>query len=337
MKKVLVTGGLGYIGSHTVVELQMAGIEVVIIDNLSNSSVIVKDRIEEISGIPVKFYQADVGDFDALKGVFQLEPKIDAVIHFAAFKAVGESVDNPLLYYHNNISALITLLKVMETFYVQTIIFSSSCTVYGDVGNSPVNESQPIADAASPYGTTKIICEKLLFEYAALKPLKVVSLRYFNPVGAHESAKIGELPIGVPNNLVPYITQTAAGFREKLTVFGSDYSTADGTNIRDFIHVVDIAKAHYKAFVYSLTNSEQVEIFNLGTGTGQSVLDVIKSFEKVSGLSLKYEMGARRPGDVVKIWADATKASDKLGWTAKQDLDSMMRSAWNWQKTLPKG
>ncbi len=333
MQRILVTGGLGYIGSHTVVELQDAGFEVVVVDNLSNTSRQVEDRIKQISQKQFGYYEADVCDTDALSDIFQTE-QFDGVIHFAAHKAVGESVEHPVKYYRNNVNGLISVLDCMQKFDVKNIVFSSSCTVYGDTKKSPITEQHPIVEATSPYGTTKIIGEEILFDLAKVTDIKVVSLRYFNPVGAHPSALIGELPTGVPNNLVPYITQTAAGIREKLTIFGQDYNTPDGTNVRDFIHVMDLAKAHVKAIKFASDHQFSTEIFNLGTGKGHSVLEVVNAFEKANNTSLNYAFGERRVGDVEQIWADASKAKNILKWETQIGLDEMMRSAWVWQKSL---
>ncbi len=335
-KTVLVTGGLGYIGSHTVVELQKNAYNVVVVDDLSNSSKEVAERITAITGKLVKLYILDINDQDALEALFKLET-IDGVIHFAAFKSVGESVNEPFKYYANNIGGMITLQKVMNKHRVNTIVFSSSCTVYGDTKQSPIDETHPVVDAISPYGTTKIVCEQILKDLCKHSDVKGVILRYFNPVGAHPSAQIGELPLGVPNNLVPYITQTAAGIRERLTVFGSNYNTPDGTNIRDYIHVVDLAKAHVKALEYALTMDQEYDIFNLGTGKGHSVLEVIKAFEKVSGTDLPYVIGDRRTGDVEQIWADASKAENRLKWTCQYGMEDMMDTAWKWQQALGPG
>lgn len=331
MKKILVTGGLGYIGAHTVVELINNGYDPVIIDDLSNTSITVMDGIKAITGKPVKHYQENVCDTSALNRIFE-ENDIKAVIHFAAFKAVGESVSEPLKYYRNNINGLVNLIDVMKSHGVTKIVFSSSCTVYGEPDKSPVDEQTPMKKANSPYGNTKQIGEEILDD---CKFLNTVILRYFNPIGAHASAKIGELPLGVPNNLVPFITQTAAGIREKLTVFGDDYDTKDGTCIRDYIHVSDLAMAHVKALDYIESHPEnRLEVFNIGTGNGLTVLEIIKAFENVNQLKLNYAIGPRRPGDVEKVWADASKARDILGWTAKLDLNEMVRSAWEWQKQL---
>lgn len=333
MGKILVTGGLGYIGSHTTVELQELGYEVVVVDNLANTTLDVQDRVTQITGKPFTFYQVDVCDTANLDAVFEKE-QIDGVIHFAAYKAVGESVEKPVDYYQNNISGLISLLHCTKKHGVNSIVFSSSCTVYGDTKESPITEQHPIVEAISPYGTTKIIGEQILKDFAQFTPSNIVCLRYFNPVGAHASALIGELPLGVPSNLIPYVTQTAAGIREKLTIFGNDYNTPDGTNIRDFIHVVDLAKAHVKAIEYSQKSALSFDVFNLGTGTGHSVLEVVEAFERVNNLKLNYSFGDRRSGDVEQIWADATKATQVLGWKTIIDLDEMMRSSWAWQQQL---
>lgn len=332
-KTILVTGGLGYIGSHTVVALQEQDFNVIVVDNLSNSIREVAHRIAVISGKPVKLYIADINDELALAAVFQQEA-IDGVIHFAAHKAVGESVQKPFKYYRNNIDGMITLQQVMQQNNVNTMVFSSSCTVYGDTRCSPIDETHPVTEAISPYGTTKLVCEQILKDLCKHCGCKGVILRYFNPVGAHPSACIGELPLGVPDNLVPYITQTAAGIREKLTVFGNDYNTPDGTNIRDYIHVVDLARAHVKALDFAFGMQQNCEVFNLGTGKGYSVLEVIKAFEKVSGRKLPYVFGARRAGDVEQIWADASKAERLLNWTCQHDLYDMMDAAWKWQMAL---
>ena len=333
MKNILVTGGLGYIGSHTVVALIEKGFHPVVVDDLSNSSPEVLEGIAQITGAKPTWYEQNVCDAAAIEEIMRKE-EIHAVIHFAAFKAVGESVEKPLDYFHNNVGGLNAVLQAMSNTGVDHMVFSSSCTVYGDTSLSPIDETHKRSKAISPYGTTKIICEEILEDCATFTPLKVVSLRYFNPVGAHESSLIGELPIGVPNNLVPYITQTAAGIRPELTVFGKDYPTPDGTNIRDFIHVVDLADAHVRSLSFSLEHDFEFEVFNLGTGKGHSVLEVIKSFEKVSGKRLNYSFGPRRAGDVVQIWAKPDKAKSELGWTAERNLDQMMLSAWEWQQSL---
>ncbi|MCB9246684.1 MAG: UDP-glucose 4-epimerase GalE [Flavobacteriales bacterium] len=334
-EKILVTGGLGYIGSHTVVELINLGYQPIIIDNLNNSYRSVLDRIASITNQKPEFVEGDVTNAADIDALFKTHTDIRAVIHFAAFKAVGESVQQPLKYYRNNVAGLITLLECMAKAGVKNIVFSSSCTVYGDTDLSPVHEDIPIARAASPYGNTKIICEDMLRDESLTGAVRVVSLRYFNPVGAHESALIGELPLGVPNNLIPYITQTAAGIREQLTIYGDNYPTPDGTCIRDYIHVVDLAKAHVKALErFNDSDMADFEVFNLGTGNGNSVLEVVQCFERVNGLKLNYRFGERRAGDVVQIWADTRKAEDILGWKAELGLEDMMRSAWNWQRSL---
>lgn len=335
MKKILITGGAGYIGSHTAVELWAAGIEPVILDDLSNSDPKVLDRLEEITGKRFQFYSGDCSDRSLLDTISN-EHQLAGVIHFAAFKAVGESTRLPLKYYRNNVSALIVLLEWMQDMKIKDLVFSSSCTVYGQPEILPVTEATPRQEAESPYGNTKKICEDILIDVVKSKgEIRVISLRYFNPVGAHPSSKIGELPLGTPNNLVPFITQTAAGIREKLTVFGDDYDTPDGSCIRDYIHVVDLADAHLRAFSY-LENqpADFYEVFNVGTGQGNSVLEVIQTFEKVSGQKLNYEIGPRRPGDVVQVWADTTKINQVLGWYPKFSLEDSMRDSWNWQKSL---
>jgi UDP-glucose 4-epimerase len=333
MKKILVTGGLGYIGSHTVVELLAAGCEVVVIDNLNNSKVEVKPRIEGISGKSFELCIGDVNDSEILKGLFA-KHSFSGVIHFAAHKAVGESVDNPVMYYQNNVSGLISLLGTMEKYGVSNLIFSSSCTVYGAATDLPVTENTLIQKAESPYGTTKILGEDLINDFAKHKDFKSILLRYFNPVGAHPSAKIGELPLGVPNNLIPYITQTAAGIRKQLTIFGDDYATEDGTCVRDYIHVVDLAKAHVKALSYCDEMSQRVDVFNVGTGKGNTVFEVINTFEQVNGVKLNYKVGPRRGGDIEQIYADTTKVNNLLGWSAQYDIADMMKHAWAWQQGL---
>ena len=335
-QKILVTGGTGYIGSHTVVELQNAGFEVIIIDNLSNSNVDVLDGIAKISGIRPLFYEMDCTDKNALELLFK-ENSFDGIIHFAASKAVGESVHKPLMYYRNNLVSLINLLELMPDNNVKGIVFSSSCTVYGEPDKNPIDENAAIKPAASPYGNTKQINEEIIQDFVhSGAPIKSIILRYFNPIGAHPSGEIGELPIGVPQNLVPYITQTGIGIREQLSVFGNDYNTPDGSCIRDFINVVDLAKAHVVAIERMLQDKseDRVEIFNLGTGKGASVLELIKIFEKVSGVSLNYKIVDRREGDIEQIWAQPDKANNVLGWTAKESLEDTIASAWNWQKRL---
>ncbi|MFK7781294.1 UDP-glucose 4-epimerase GalE [Psychroserpens sp.] len=337
MKKILVTGGLGFIGSHTVVELQNEGYEVVIIDDLSNSSIQVLEGITSITGITPIFEKLDLKDKAALEQFFQSHNDISGVIHFAASKAVGESVDKPLLYYENNLNTLIYMLKAVLKLETSNFIFSSSCTVYGQADEMPITESAPVKPAESPYGNTKQIGEEIIKDTCKVNVnLNAVALRYFNPIGAHPSAEIGELPIGVPQNLVPFITQTGAGLRECLSVFGDDYKTPDGTCIRDYIHVVDLAKAHVVALERLLENNNQsnFETFNVGTGVGSSVLEVIQSFNKVSGQSLNYKIAPRREGDIVKAFANTEKANAVLGWKAKSTLDDAMLSAWKWERKI---
>jgi UDP-glucose 4-epimerase len=334
--KILVTGGTGYIGSHTVVELQKKGFEVIIADNLSNSSIDVIDNITRITGVRPAFVKVDLSEKEPTHDLFERFSGIHAVIHFAAYKAVGESVMLPLKYYNNNLGSLITLLGEMEIHGIRDIVFSSSCTVYGQPDVLPVTEEAPIKKAASPYGNTKQIAEEIITDVSLVSALQAILLRYFNPIGSHESAFIGELPLGVPNNLMPFITQTAIGKREYLNVFGTDYNTPDGTAIRDYIHVVDLAQAHVIAIKRMLNgkNKQKIEIFNLGTGIGYSVLDVIKSFERSTNNKLEYRFKERRPGDVQEVWADTEYANKVLGWKAKKDLDEMTLSAWNWEKRL---
>ncbi len=336
--KVLVTGGTGYIGSHTVVELMAAGFEVVIADDLSNSEIQVLDRIEKITGVKPDFQQIDLCDQEKVKALFQKYP-IESVIHFAASKAVGESVQIPLRYYKNNLMSLINLMEEMKEGRGRNIVFSSSCTVYGQPDTLPVTEDAPIKPAESPYGNTKQICEEIIRDTCHVeKNINAIALRYFNPVGAHESALIGELPLGVPANLVPFITQTAAGIRQQLSVFGDDYNTPDGSCIRDYIHVVDLAKAHVVALQRMKGGKQKsnYEFFNIGTGNGYSVLEVIKAFEKVTGQKLNYKIVDRRPGDIEQIWADTRIANEVLGWKAEKGIDEMMLSAWKWQESLMK-
>lgn len=334
--KILVTGGTGYIGSHTVVELQQHGFKVIIVDNLSNSSIEVLDNIRSITGIQPIFEMVDLTDGTMVHHLFEKYNDIIAVIHFAAFKSVSESVEKPLMYYQNNLFSLINLLREMLSHEIHLLVFSSSCTVYGQPAELPVKEESPVQKPFSPYGNTKKISEEIIDDVVKVSSLRAISLRYFNPVGAHESAKIGELPIGVPNNLVPLITQTAVGIRDYLNVYGNDYPTPDGTPIRDYIHVVDLAKAHVVALNRMLNDQMKTpyEIFNLGTGKGYSVLEVIRSFEKVSGKKLNYRIVGRRPGDVTAVWADTSYANQELGWKAEKDLDQMMDSAWKWQLSL---
>ncbi len=337
--KILVTGGTGYIGSHTTVELQNAGYEVVIVDNLSNSNIKVLDGIEAITGIRPAFEEVDCTDMPALKAVFDKYPGIKAIINFAASKAVGESVQKPLLYYRNNLTTLINLLELMPQYGVEGFVFSSSCTVYGQPEVLPVTEDTPRQTATSPYGNTKKICEDIITDAVhADAPYKAILLRYFNPIGAHPSAKIGELPLGVPQNLIPFVTQTAAGIREQLSVFGNDYNTPDGSCIRDYINVVDLAKAHVVAVERMLTGKslENVEVFNVGTGRGLSVLEIVDTFQKVTGVKLNYKIVGRREGDIEQVWADPTKANNVLGWKAEASVEDTLLSAWRWQESLAK-
>lgn len=334
--KILVTGGVGYIGSHTVVELQQSGHEVVIVDNLSNSKIEVLDQIEKITGIKPDCEIFDLTDREKTKDFFRRHNDLEGIIHFAAYKAVGESVEFPLKYYSNNLVSLMNILENMKEFGVENLVFSSSCTVYGQPDELPVTENAPIKPAMSPYGNTKQISEEIIRDYLHNGGLKAIALRYFNPIGAHESALIGELPLGVPNNLMPFITQTAVGIREQLRVFGDDYNTPDGTAIRDYIHVVDLAKAHVIAVERMINNKtkKDFEVFNLGTGNGFSVLEVINSFEKMSKTKLNYIIVGRRPGDVEKVYADTKFANEELGWKAVKTLDEMTLSAWNWELAL---
>ncbi|QIL76383.1 UDP-glucose 4-epimerase GalE [Hymenobacter sp. HDW8] len=335
--KILVTGGAGYIGSHAVVELYEAGYQPVIVDNFSNSSESVMHGLKEILGTNIACYAIDCADEIALREVFAHEKDVRGAIHFAAYKAVGESVQKPLAYYHNNIASLLTLLKVMQEFEVSNVVFSSSCTVYGIPDQLPVTEETPTKPATSPYGNTKKICEDILRDVVAApnSSVRTILLRYFNPIGAHTSALIGELPLGIPNNLVPFVTQTAAGIREKLTIFGNTYDTPDGTNVRDYIHVVDLAKAHVVAVERLLKGeSEPVETFNVGTGRGNSVLEVVQTFEKATGQKLNYVIGPPRPGDVPAIYADVTKANQVLGFQTTTSLEESLASSWKWQQKL---
>ena len=339
MARILVTGGTGYIGSHTVVELMQQGYDVTIVDNLSNSNVDVLDGISAIVGRRPEFANIDCNDYVNLEAVFKQYNDIVGVIHFAASKAVGESVEKPLMYYRNNIGSLITLLEVMRKYQVCNIVFSSSCTVYGqpDKDHLPVDETAPIQKALSPYGNTKQINEDIIFDEAhADSLLHATILRYFNPIGAHPSALIGELPNGVPNNLLPFVTQTAAGLRAELKVFGDDYDTPDGSCIRDYIYVVDLAKAHVKAVERMLagTPTEQVEVFNLGTGRGLSVLEIVRDFMEATGVNVPYQIVGRREGDIEKVWANPTKANEVLGWKADTPVKEVLVSAWNWEKHL---
>ncbi|MBK9257603.1 MAG: UDP-glucose 4-epimerase GalE [Saprospiraceae bacterium] len=337
--KILVTGGLGYIGSHVVVELQKEGFEVVIIDNLSNSSIEVLDGITAITGTKPSFEKLDLREKASVVDFFKKYPDINGVIHFAASKAVGESVNIPLTYYENNLNSLIYILQELLKKGNANFIFSSSCTVYGQADVLPITESAPIKAAESPYGNTKQIGEEIIRDTCKVTPqFKAIALRYFNPIGAHESAKIGELPIGTPQNLVPFITQTGVGLREQLSVFGNDYPTVDGTCIRDYIHVVDLANAHIAALkrLINKENEENYEVFNIGTGKGSSVLEVITTFEEISNQKLNYKIVGRRTGDVVSAYADTSKANDKLGWKAKYSLKDALLSAWKWEKSLRK-
>ncbi len=335
--KILVTGGLGFIGSHTVVELQSEGYEVVIIDDLSNSSENVLDGIVAITGKKPVFEKLDLKEKDKVWDFFKRHHDIEGVIHFAASKAVGESVEKPLLYYENNINTLVYILQELSKKNRASFIFSSSCTVYGQADKMPITEDAPVKKAESPYGNTKQIGEEIIQDTCKVTPsIQAIALRYFNPIGAHPSAEIGELPIGVPQNLVPFITQTGVGLREQLSVFGDDYPTGDGTCVRDYIHVVDLAKAHVVALQRLLAGKNQTnyEVFNLGTGKGSSVLEVIHSFERVSGKKLNYKIVGRRPGDITTAYADTTKANEVLGWKAQSTLDQAMRSAWNWEQKI---
>ena len=335
---ILVTGGTGFIGSHTTVELIEAGYKVVIVDNLSNSNIHVLDGIEKITGVRPDFEQVDLRDMEATENVFKKYPDIQGIIHFAASKAVGESVQKPLLYYRNNIVSLVNLLELMPKYNVKGIIFSSSCTVYGQPKpeNLPVTEDAPHQKATSPYGNTKEVNEQIIYDYIQSgAPIKSVVLRYFNPIGAHPSALIGELPNGVPNNLIPFVTQTAMGIRKELTIFGNDYDTPDGTCIRDYIYVVDLAKAHVAAMARVLDqDTEAIEYFNVGTGSGNSTLELVTTLEKATGVKVNWKYGPRREGDIEKIWGDCSKANNVLGWKAESPLEDVLASAWKWQVKL---
>lgn len=336
MKKVLLTGGAGYIGSHTAVALLDKGYDIVIYDNLSNSSEIVIDRIKEITGKDFKFYKNDILEKDILKSVLR-EEKIDLVIHFAALKSIGESVKNPLKYYHNNLTGTLSLLQAMEDEGVKNIIFSSSASVYGNPDTVPITEDFPKRACTNPYGWSKSFMEQIMTDLSTAWPeLKVVLLRYFNPIGAHQSGKIGEDPRGIPSNLLPYIAKVAAGNLDYLPVYGDDYDTVDGTGVRDYIHVLDLAEGHLQA-VEKIKDLDPVEIINLGTGRGYSVLEVIEAFKKASGKDIPYQVKERRPGDVAICYADASKAKEVLGWQAKYDIDQMCKDHWNWQINNPKG
>jgi len=336
-KQILVTGGTGYIGSHTVVELQNEGFEVVIVDDLSNSSIEVLDAIEKITGKRPAFEQFDLTDREKTEDFFTRNSGIEAIIHFAAFKAVGESVEKPLEYYRNNLVSLMNLLENMKKYQVPNIVFSSSCTVYGQPDHLPVTEETPRKQAESPYGNTKAISEDIMRDFSnATDNINCIALRYFNPIGAHPSALIGEMPAGVPNNLVPFITQTAAGIRDELKVFGDDYNTPDGTAIRDYINVVDLAKAHVVAINRLLQQKQKAsyEYFNVGTGNGFSVMQLVKTFMEVTGVDLKYRITDRRAGDIEKIWADTSYANKELGWKAEKSLEETLKSAWEWEKKV---
>lgn len=336
-ERILVTGGTGYIGSHTVVELQNSGYEVIIVDNLSNSSADVVDNIEKVSGIRPTFEQLDCLDLNGMDALFAKYVGIKAIIHFAASKAVGESVQKPLLYYRNNLLSLINLLELMPKHDVRGIVFSSSCTVYGQPDELPVTEQAPIKKAESPYGNTKQINEEIICDtITSGAPISAILLRYFNPIGAHPTALLGELPNGVPQNLIPYLTQTAIGIREKLNVFGDDYNTPDGSCIRDFINVVDLAKAHVVAIARILQQKQKakVETFNIGTGRGLSVLELINAFEQSTGVKLNHQIVDRRAGDIEKVWANPDYANTELGWKAETSIEDTLRSAWAWQLKL---
>ena len=333
---ILLTGAAGYIGSHTAVELANAGYDPVVVDDLSNSNAVAVARCEEITGRTIPFYEADVADKDALRAIFA-EVKPAAVMHFAGFKAVGESVQKPLMYYRNNLDTTLSLLEVMAEFGVGPFIFSSSATVYGEATQVPCVETAPAGGCTNPYGWTKFMIEQIARDAAAADPaMSVVLLRYFNPVGAHESGRIGENPTGIPNNLMPYITQVAVGKRDHLSIFGNDYPTPDGTGVRDYIHVVDLAKGHVAALKYALEHTG-TEVFNLGTGHGVSVLELVRAFEKASGVKIPYEITSRRPGDLAECWADPSKAQAVLGWRAEKSVEDMCADAWRWQSRNPNG
>lgn len=339
MKKIVVTGGLGYIGSHTVVELQAAGFEPIIIDNLSNSTLNVLEGITNITGKSPIFERLDLRNKADVADFFLRHQDIEGIIHFAASKAVGESVENPLLYYENNLHTLIYMLQECKAHDIKNLIFSSSCTVYGEPDTLPITEDAPVKKATSPYGNTKQISEEIIFDTCSVTSLQSIALRYFNPVGAHHTAEIGELPVGVPQNLVPFITQTAAGLRDQLSVFGDDYPTKDGSCIRDYIHVVDLAKAHVLALQRLLSKEKTkdesgFEVFNVGTGTGSSVLEVVHAFEKITGQPLDYKVVERRSGDVVAVYADTKKANKVLGWEAEKTMEDALASAWKWEKKI---
>jgi UDP-glucose 4-epimerase len=335
MQKVLVTGGAGYIGSHTVVELISAGLLPVIIDNFSNSEPWILDRVEEITAVKPALYIGDCSDADFVDSVFKTEKSITSVIHFAGFKAVGESVQNPLKYYKNNVGSTVAVLEAMARNSVTRFVFSSSATVYGEPDTNPILETAPRKQALSPYGATKAMCEDIVEDDAKSSSLKAVSLRYFNPIGAHTSGKIGELPKGVPNNLVPFITQTVAGIREKLTIFGTDYNTPDGSCIRDFIHVVDLARAHIAALRFLETKDTSFyDVFNVGTGKGTSVLELIRSFENINQVTVPHVIGARREGDIAEYYADPSKISMFMGWASEYSIETCLQDSWHWQCAL---
>lgn len=335
--KILVTGGTGFIGSHTTVELQNAGYDVVIIDDLSNSNIDVLAGIERITGIRPVFVEGDCTDIATLRNLFDANPGIQGIINFAASKAVGESVQKPIMYYRNNLNILLNLLELMPEYGVKGFVFSSSCTVYGEPDVNPITEDAPTKKATSPYGATKQISEDIIADVIKSgSPIKAILLRYFNPIGAHPTAHIGELPNGVPQNLVPYLTQTAMGIRKELSIFGDDYDTPDGSCIRDFIYVVDLAKAHVRALDRMLTDEsdDALEVFNIGTGAGLSVLQLVEAFERATGVKVPHKIVGRRDGDIEKIWADPKKANEVLGWHAEAHIDDVMRSAWKWQQRL---
>lgn len=339
MKKILVSGGLGYIGSHTCVELINAGYLPVVLDNLSNSEESVIGNLEKITGRSIPFHHVDCADFEALNRVFSEEKEAEGVIHFAAFKAVGESVRLPWKYYHNNVNSTLNILELTKKHKINNLVFSSSCTVYGQPDSLPVDEDTPMAQPESPYGHTKQICEKMIVQYhTSSELLRSVILRYFNPIGAHPSGLIGELPLGKPENLVPFITQTVAGIRDQLTVFGDNYNTPDGTCIRDYIHVVDLARAHVAAlkYMHDLNSNNPSDIINLGLGRGFSVLEVLNTFESAVGKKVNYHIGPKRPGDVEKIYSSSDRAFEKLGWSCEYSLEDMLKHAWQWQENLKK-
>jgi len=335
-KKVIVTGGAGYIGSHTVVELTKAGYEPIVVDSFVNAEKSAVKGIEHIMGGKVNLYEGDCADKQLLRSIVDKEGGIDGIIHFAAHKAVGKSVEKPLMYYRNNVDTLLSLLEISSEQHIPHLVFSSSCTVYGQPDQLPVTEQSPKKPAESPYGNTKQICEEILEDAVSSQmPLKVIALRYFNPIGAHPTAFIGELPLGIPNNLVPFVTQTAAGLRGQLTIFGDDYDTPDGTCVRDYIHVIDLAKAHVSALGHlGKQKAPFYDMFNIGTGQGNSVLDVIKTFEEVNKIKLNYTIGPRRPGDVEKVYADVSKSREMLGWRAELSLADALKDAWHWQQKL---